>query len=301
VFLGVMAFSICLVFGLMVVAASAVRPTVLWHGMGDTCCNPLSMGSIKREIEKSIPGIYVYSVELGNSVVQDEAEGFIGNVNQQVDSVCKKLQNDSRLAGGFDAIGFSQGSQFLRAYVQRCNQPPVHNLITFGGQHMGVSALPHCLGLNKTLCALMAKLLAQGAYTPGVRDVSVQAQYFRAPLDYAHYLQDNIFLPDVNNEKDAKNATYKANLITLQNLVLIMFANDTMVVPRESSWFGSFAIGSLTTLVPMEQQPLYTEDWIGLRTLDSQGKITKLSCPGDHMHITMPYLHDNVIVPYLGK
>jgi palmitoyl-protein thioesterase len=47
----------------MVVAVNAaVRPTVLWHGMGDTCCNPLSMGSIKKEIEKSIPGIYVNSV-----------------------------------------------------------------------------------------------------------------------------------------------------------------------------------------------------------------------------------------------
>ena len=46
----------------LVGVAGAVRPTVLWHGMGDTCCNPLSMGTIKREIEKSVPGIYVYSM-----------------------------------------------------------------------------------------------------------------------------------------------------------------------------------------------------------------------------------------------
>jgi len=285
----------------MVVAVNAaVRPTVLWHGMGDTCCNPLSMGSIKKEIEKSIPGIYVNSVELGANVVEDEFEGFIGNVNSQVDSVCKKLKSDKNLASGFDAVGFSQGSQFLRAYVQRCNDPPVHNLITFGGQHMGVSAMPHCMGLNKTLCELMAKLLAKGAYTPGVRDVSVQAQYFRAPLDMAQYLADNIFLPDINNEHETKNATYKANLISLQKLVLIMFANDTMVIPRESSWFGSFANNSLTTIVPMLQQPLFTEDWIGLRTLYEAGKVVLASCPGDHMHITMQYFHDNVVVPYLG-
>eukprot|EP00048_Salpingoeca_helianthica_P014574 m.222386 g.222386 ORF g.222386 m.222386 type:complete len:296 (-) comp16018_c0_seq1:92-979(-) len=281
--------------------AAAIRPVVLWHGMGDTCCYPFSMGAVKKEIEKSLPGIYVASVELGGSIVQDELEGFIGNVNNQVASVCAKLKADKNLAGGFDAIGFSQGSQFLRAYVQRCNDPPIHNLITFGGQHMGVSALPHCMGLNQTLCKLMAELLAKGAYTVGVRNVSVQAQYFRAPLEYDTYLKDNIFLPDINNERDTKNATYKANLQSLNALVLIMFANDTMVIPRESSWFGSFQIGSLTALVPMQQQPLYTNDWIGLRTLDQAGKVVLKSCPGDHMHFTMDYLHDEVIVPYLGK
>ena len=26
-------------------------PVVIWHGMGDSCCNPLSMGRIKEVIE----------------------------------------------------------------------------------------------------------------------------------------------------------------------------------------------------------------------------------------------------------
>ena len=43
-------------------------PVVIWHGMGDSCCNPLSMGSIKSLIEKNISGIYVKSLEIGNSV-----------------------------------------------------------------------------------------------------------------------------------------------------------------------------------------------------------------------------------------
>lgn len=30
------------------------------QGMGDTCCNPQSMGYIKKLIEEQIPGIYVY-------------------------------------------------------------------------------------------------------------------------------------------------------------------------------------------------------------------------------------------------
>jgi hypothetical protein len=27
-------------------------PFVLWHGMGDTCCNPLSLGGVDTALEK---------------------------------------------------------------------------------------------------------------------------------------------------------------------------------------------------------------------------------------------------------
>jgi hypothetical protein len=30
--------------------------------MGDTCCLPFSMGAVKKEIEKSLPGVYVVSI-----------------------------------------------------------------------------------------------------------------------------------------------------------------------------------------------------------------------------------------------
>ena len=87
----------------------------------------------------------------------------------------------------------------------------------------------------------------------------------------------------------------------LNKMVLIMFANDTMVIPRESSWFGAFAIGSLTSIIPMQQQPIFTQDWIGLQTLDKRGAIVTKTCPGDHMHITTQYFHDEVAVPFLGS
>ena len=33
-------------------------PVVIWHGMGDSCCNPLSMGRIKEVIE----GVISFSI-----------------------------------------------------------------------------------------------------------------------------------------------------------------------------------------------------------------------------------------------
>jgi palmitoyl-protein thioesterase len=43
----------------------------------------------------------------------------------QITFAAKVIQNDTQLTGGFNAIGFSQGGQFLRAYVERYNNPPV--------------------------------------------------------------------------------------------------------------------------------------------------------------------------------
>ena len=37
---------------------------------GDSCCNPLSMGSIKTMLENKIPGIYVRSLMIGDNVIQ---------------------------------------------------------------------------------------------------------------------------------------------------------------------------------------------------------------------------------------
>lgn len=38
--------------------------------LGDSCCNPLSMGAIKKMVEKKIPGIYVLSLEIGKTLME---------------------------------------------------------------------------------------------------------------------------------------------------------------------------------------------------------------------------------------
>ena len=46
-----------------------------------------------------------------------------------------------------------------------------------------------------------------------------------------------------------------------------------MVIPRESEWFGAFQDGGEAFVVPMSQQPIYTEDWIGLKELNATGRL----------------------------
>lgn len=50
-----------------------------------------------------------------------------------------------------------------RAVAERCPEPAMHNLITFGAQHQGVFGIPNC-SPNDTLCEEMRLLLSQGAY-----------------------------------------------------------------------------------------------------------------------------------------
>ena len=38
--------------------------------LGDSCCNPLSMGSIKAMFEKQIQGVYVKSLMIGSNIIE---------------------------------------------------------------------------------------------------------------------------------------------------------------------------------------------------------------------------------------
>ena len=74
------------------------------------------------------------------------------------------------------------------------------------------------------------------------------------------YLAHNTFLADINNERQIKNATYRASLASLRRLVLFRFADDVTVVPRDSAWFG-FYNGS--RLLTMEETQLYQVAGLG--------------------------------------
>jgi len=135
-----------------------VRTPALTNGHpGDSHASP-GMVEFGKLIEEIHPGIFIHSVYIEEELDQDRKAGFVrravlsnprdlltnapqfGNVNEQIGFVAEQIANVTELKDGFDAIGFSQAGQFLRAYVERYNSPPVHNLITFGAQHMGMCA-----------------------------------------------------------------------------------------------------------------------------------------------------------------
>jgi len=267
--------------------------------MGDTCCNKNSMGRIKNLIESEI-GAYVYSVQLEEKESADRDAGYFGDVNAQVAQVCETISKDENLRGGFNAVGFSQGSQFLRALVEVCPTlgpaPRARKLITFGGQHQGVMEWPGCgKNVSSFFCATLRSLLALGAYSDYVRTKVVQAQYFKDPWKYDEYLSKNIFLPYINNEVASKRRSdYRDNLASLDLLLLYMWEDDQTVVPKESSLFGVYNATS-KSVVPLRDQALYKEDWIGLRALDEEGKLVMEELKGGHMQIDFEWFNATVV------
>ena len=112
----------------------------------------------------------------------------------------------------------------------------------------------------------------------------------------------NHFLTSLNNEIPAsRNETYSHHLASIKSLVLVLFTEDKTVVPKESAWFGAeelekdarkseaqrplFKSNSGLSILPMRLQPIYLENWIGLRELDERGGIVFESCKGEHMQM----------------
>jgi palmitoyl-protein thioesterase len=152
----------------------------------------------------------------------------------QVSEVCDALANDTRLANGFNAMGFGQGGLFLRALVERCGKVRVRNLISVGGPQQGSYGLPYCPGNNVSLCQVVHHtVIKHGVYTPWVQKLITVAQYWQDPKYEEKYEKDCIFLPDLN-QMNVTNPVYKERILTLTNFVLVKLELDRVVNPTES-------------------------------------------------------------------
>ena len=251
--------------------------------MGDTyqADGILGVAELAEEVN---PGTLVYSIRMDENASRDRYASFVGNVTDQVDKACADIAAHPILstAPAIDALGFSQGGQFLRAYVERCNNPPVRSLITFGSQHNGISAFRDCSPTD-WICRVAMAVLKGDAWSDTVQSKLVPAQYYRNPVEYDKYLEHSNFLADINNERADKKAEYKQNIIQLENFVMYMFEDDTTVVPKETAWFEEV---NGTESTPLRARKLYSEDWLGLRALDRKGGLKFRTAPGDHMQLS---------------
>jgi len=271
-------------------------PVVLWHGMGDSAAGMIGIQNI---IQDNIPDVYVYRIMIGGNLIVDTESGFFRDTNRQVREVCEKIQSDPELAGGYNAIGFSQGGQFLRAVAQRCPSPPMKNLITFGAQHQGVFGFPNCPGEMDPFCDIVRDLLNYGAYVDFVQNILVQAQYWHDPLHFETYVEKSLFIAEINNEKAVKNESYAVNLASLENFVMVKHNQDSMVEPRESSHFEFYTPGQADVLQPLRETPLYTEDRIGLKALDEAGRLHFLAVEGNHLEFSRDWFIQEIVNVYL--
>ncbi|OJJ80022.1 palmitoyl-protein thioesterase family protein [Aspergillus glaucus CBS 516.65] len=262
-------------------------PLIIWHGLGDSYQSS-GLSEIASLAASTNPDTYIHIIHLSDSSTGDRQASFLGNVTEQVDAVCEQLASEPIVgtAPAINALGFSQGGQFLRAYVERCNNPPVRNLVTVGSQHNGISEFQECMSMD-LICKGAEALLHAGVWSDFVQGRFVPAQYFRDPDEepLSKYLESSNFLADINNEReDSRNEMYKENLKKLNKFAMIMFEDDSIAHPKESAWFAEVN-GTTGEVTPLKERGIYKEDWLGLKELDEQGKLDFLALPGDHLQM----------------
>lgn len=271
-------------------------PLVIWHGLGDNyAAEGLADAAALADVAN--PGTFVYLVRLDEDPSRDRSATFFGNLTLQVEQVCADIAAHPILstAPAIDALGFSQGGQFLRAYIERCNNPPVRSLVTFGSQHNGISEFQSCSSTD-WLCRGAQGLLRSNTWSTFVQSRLVPAQYFRDPMDIESFLEHSNFLADINNERVLKTMKYRKNMEKLERFVMFLFEDDETVVPKESGWFAEVN-GTEVTL--LQQREMYKEDWLGLKKLDEQGKLIFGKTEGKHMQLSEELLTD-VFKAYFG-
>lgn len=201
---------------------------VLVHGMGDTCCNPLSLGKIEsllaeeEDTEETNTNKKVISIKFGRNSMSDFISGFIGDAFSLVkDFGCAQLRKakEEMMMNHDDTIenddkvetillGFSQGGVFARAMVETC-EDEVNALITFGAPHSGVWKFPGCdktaNALSRKWCEYSRKVASKAAYSEMLKSKSVQASYFRDVSDakrFEQYVRSGSLLSVINGEEE---------------------------------------------------------------------------------------------------
>lgn len=272
-------------------------PLLIWHGLGDhhDSSGMHSIGALAQQIH---PGTHVHYIRLAESGTDDRTASFFGNVSEQIAQVCKSVLADPEVKavrGRVDAVGFSQGGQFLRGLVQTCGAGlNVRSLVTWGSQHNGIVEFRgrEC-GRWDLVCRGAMGWLKGNVWAPYVQGRVVPAQYFRPVGGGKEYLEASGWLAEANNERvGERKEVYAERLARLDRFVMYVFQDDETVVPPESGWFAEVKNVSVPRgeqgreVVPLrDRSGLYGEDWLGLRKLDKKGGLVFREVPGKHMEL----------------
>ena len=122
------------------------------------------------------------------------------------------------------------------------------------------------------------------------------AGYWRDPQNKDKYWEKSWFLAIANNENDVKDPEMKERFMSAEHIRLIKWKDETTIRPRESPQFGIF--DEYYNTLPLQKRNLWKEDWIGLRQMSEEGRLTFATIPGDHMNYTHSTL-DELVLPLI--
>jgi palmitoyl-protein thioesterase len=259
-----------------VAAAKKNYPIVLLHGITS---DKTELTGVANWLMENLPN-KVFNLEIGNG----KFDSLFKPMSWQLSELCNTIYNIPDLEKGFHFIGMSQGGLLARGYVEKCNKYPVKNLITWVTPHAGV------YGFNGEVINF------NNIYTLFYQRVYSFAGYWKDPYRYENYLSSATYLPDLNNEiNNVDSKKNKANILEVDNFVMIWSPNDDVINPPESGKFSFYQIISdyltntntntntnankqyiITNTLPvidLFNSTQFINDLLGLKTLYNAGKL----------------------------
>ena len=268
-------------------------PTVVAHGMGDSCFND-GMKSVTKAIGDRTNS-YATCIPTGSNIAEDTVNGYLLDMDSSVDVFAEGVKADGELSGGFNAVGLSQGNALIRGYIQKYHgkegYPLVKTFMSICGVNAGIGAFPNCDphgGAMGTICRGLAEGLGSLAYNSFVQKNLFQANYYRDPTrtespEYKKYSQ----LAQWNNEGDDIDHARNENFAKTESYVWIMATDDTIVWPKTGEiWEAMDPADPFHTLLPYNETKWFKEDTFGLAAADRAGKNHFESFEGQHIRFT---------------
>lgn len=275
-----------LIFIVSIGLSLAAYPVAIFHGIGDACENR-GMREITEYFSSQLGGVYAKCIESAGGV-NDWFTSFISQAKKS----CEEIKKDENFQGDFSVVGISQGSLLARYVIESCDMPGrVKRYVSIGGPQMGVAKFPHC---DKGIfCSILNKLVDSAIYSTLVQSYIGPSGYFKNNKNYSKYLSHSTFLPELNNEKEEKDSNKKDRFSALEQIVLIKFSKDTMILPKETAWFQF--VDEKSQLVELKDSDFYINDYIGVKKLVEENKINFVELEGNHLNFDYDDIDQHMI------
>ena len=262
IFLSIIALSLC------------IYPIAIFHGILESC-DMENTSKLVNDLKIDL-GVHVECVEIGNGYL----DTIMKNMKSQVEEACEKINSNPNFQSKFNILGLSQGTLIGRYVIEKCElRGQVMRYMSLDGPQMGIGTIPK-ISTCGTFCDFLVNITVP--IFNGLKGRIGPADYFRYKYDQQYYMENNVFLKMLNNENEEKDEEIKRRFSSLEKVKLIKNNNDTTIVPRESSWFEFYDFDG-NDIVPLKESDFYKNDYIGLRKLDEEGKLSFATFRGEHI------------------
>ena len=268
----------------LLLSSYCIYPIALFHGIVDSCTMK-NTSKLVSDLENDL-GVHVECIEIGNGFMDSVAKPIL----TQVEEACEKIKSNPYFQDKFNVLGISQGTLIGRYIIEKCDMKgQVMKYMSFDGPQMGIASIPKitCGSFCEWLCNITAPLAYQ------LRDIVAPCGYYKYRYDQDTYKKTNTFLKMLNNEDEKDEEVYK-RFSSLEKVKLIKSREDTVITPRDSSWFQFYDKNGIE-IVPLELSDFYIDDYIGLRKLNEEGKVEFTEFAEEHVLYNMDEYNEEIV------